>query len=68
METLTKYLAPQEVAEMIPGMTVANLAQLRFKGQGPRFMKPSARVVVYDREDVIAWLESTKRSGTAEVV
>ena len=29
-------LSPKQVAEMIPGMTVNNLAQLRFKGTGPR--------------------------------
>lgn len=48
-------------------MTVTNLAQLRFKGVGPRYMKPSQKVVVYDWRDCVAWLESTKRDGTAEV-
>lgn len=62
----TAYLSPKEVAERIPGMTVSNLAQLRFKGQGPRYMKPSAKVVVYDWADCVEWLESTKRDGTAE--
>lgn len=63
---VTQYLSPQEVADMIPGMTVGNLNQLRFKSQGPRYMKPSNRVVVYDRADVIEWLESTKRHGTVD--
>lgn len=60
-------LAPGEVCKLIPGMTTAKLAQLRFKGAGPRFMKPTAKTVVYDRDDVILWLRSTSRTGTAEV-
>ncbi|MHA3723473.1 helix-turn-helix transcriptional regulator [Leucobacter sp. HY1910] len=64
---LANYKSPQEIADRIPGMTVSNLAQLRFKGQGPKYMKPSPKVVIYDWADVVAWLESTKRDGTAEV-
>lgn len=66
MTTEVQYLSPKEVADRIPGMTVGNLAQLRFRGDGPRYMKPSAKVVVYDWRDCIAWLESTKRAGTSE--
>lgn len=62
--TTCNYMSPKEVAAMIPGMTVSNLAQLRFKGQGPKYMKPSPKICVYDRADVIEWLESTKRTGT----
>ncbi|MBK0420386.1 hypothetical protein JD276_15260 [Leucobacter sp. CSA1] len=61
---MPEYMSPDDVAEMIPGMTVTKLAQLRFKGQGPKYMKPSPKVCVYDRADVIEWLESTKRTGT----
>lgn len=59
---LPVYMSPKEVANMIPGMTVSNLAQLRFKGQGPRYLKPSPKVCVYDRADVIAGL-SARKSG-----
>ena len=61
----SEFIGPEVVAERIPGMSTANLAQLRFKGVGPKFMKPSPRVVVYDWVDVIEWLESTKREGTS---
>lgn len=60
-------LGPDEVCAMIPGMTPAKLAQLRFKGEGPAYMKPTAKTVVYDREEVMSWLKSTARTGTAEV-
>ena len=67
MLTAQEYMSPKEVAEMIPGMTVGILAQLRFKGRGPRYMKPSAKVCVYEKRDIIEWLESTKRTSTVEV-
>ncbi len=65
--TAMVLLGPEEVCEMIPGMTTAKLAQLRFKGEGPAYMKPTAKTVVYDRDEVMAWLRSTSRTGTAEV-
>lgn len=51
------YLSPDQAAALIPGMTRGNLAQLRYAGTGPRFLKPTPRVVVYRRADVIEWLE-----------
>jgi predicted DNA-binding transcriptional regulator AlpA len=60
-------LDQNDVADMIPGMTPAKLAQLRFKGQGPRYFKPTPKTVVYDESDVLEWLETTAHTGTAEV-
>lgn len=59
-------LSPEQVCEMVPGMTKGNLAQLRFKGIGPKYLKPSPRTVVYRESDIIEWLESSERTGTAE--
>lgn len=61
---MEKLLSPQDVCDLIPGMTVPGLAQLRFRGQGPRFIKPSARKVVYRLSDVEAWLEANERTST----
>jgi len=47
-------------------MTRNNLAQLRFKGQGPRYFKPTPRTVLYTEADVVEWIESSARTGTAE--
>ncbi|WP_336647570.1 helix-turn-helix transcriptional regulator [Microbacterium sp. MMO-10] len=60
-----EYITPEQVCEIIPGMTRNNLAQLRHKGTGPKYLKPTPRVIVYRRSDVIAWLEASERSGTA---
>lgn len=59
------YLTPKQAADIIPGMTTTNLAQLRFTGKGPKFLKPTARTVVYREADVIEWLEASERISTA---
>ncbi len=61
-----KYLSPKEAAESIPGLTIAKLSQLRFTASGPRYYKPTPKTVVYAEDDLITWLESTARTGTAE--
>lgn len=65
---MEKYLTPDQVCGLIPGMTKSNLGQLRFTGKGPVFLKPSPRVVVYRERDVIAWLEASERTSTAKAV
>jgi hypothetical protein len=63
-----RYLSPDQVCELIPGMTRNNLAQLRFKGLGPRFFKPTPRTVLYSESDCRAWIEASARSSTADDV
>lgn len=62
-----KYLTPQQVHERWPFLTTSNLAQLRFTGKGPKFLKPTMRTVVYRERDIIEWLEASERMSTAEV-
>ncbi|MEL5990748.1 helix-turn-helix transcriptional regulator [Microbacterium phosphatis] len=64
---MEEYLSADEVTGLIPGMTKSNLAQLRFKGQGPKFLRPTPRTIVYRRTDVIAWLEASERTSTADL-
>ncbi|MDQ1217187.1 helix-turn-helix transcriptional regulator [Microbacterium arborescens] len=64
---MDEYLTPKQAADLVPGMTTNNLAQLRFTGKGPKFLKPTPRTVVYRRSDVIAWLEASERTSTAAV-
>jgi len=58
------YMSPAEVCALVPGMTENNLAQLRFSGKGPRFLKPTPRKVLYREADIIAWLEGSERTIT----
>jgi hypothetical protein len=62
---MTQYLSPDQVCEMIPGMTKGALAQLRFTGSGPRYRKPTPRKVVYLESEVVEWVEGSARTGTA---
>lgn len=59
-----KYLSPDDVVAMLPGISRAQLAQLRYRGDGPPFRKPTERTVLYERDEVIAWVESTTRAAT----
>jgi hypothetical protein len=61
------YLTIQQVTELVPGITKAGLAQRRFQGLPPVYLKPTPKKVLYRREDILAWVESTERTGTAEV-
>ena len=62
------YLSPEQVCELIPGMTKGNLAQLRTAGGGPASQKPTERVVVYRRSVVLAWVESRTYTRTDQPV
>lgn len=51
-----ELLGPDEVATYL-GTTAAALAQMRYRGVGPRFIKLGARSVRYRASDVDLWLE-----------
>jgi len=61
-----RYLSPEEVCELVPGLTKATLAQRRYRGLAPKFLKPSPRLVLYRENDVIAWIEGSEQSGTVD--
>lgn len=56
-----EYIHAEEVKEMT-GLTVAALSQLRYRGIGPRFYKPTPRTVLYKRSEVIAWIEASAQT------
>lgn len=55
---------PPEVAEYL-GCSVGQLAQLRYHGTGPVFVKPSGNRIRYRWEDVEAWVESRRYAQTS---
>lgn len=61
---MEKYLSPEEVCEAIPGMTTATLAAMRFRGDGPAFVKPSPRKVVYRESALEEYMKSRERTST----
>lgn len=56
-----RFLSPEMVCELVPGMTKAILSDLREKGRGAPFCKPSLRTVIYLESDVVAWVLSSRR-------
>lgn len=61
-----EYIHAEEVKQ-ITGLTVAALSQLRYRGIGPRFYKPTARTVLYKRSEVIAWIEASAQAQAGSV-
>jgi predicted DNA-binding transcriptional regulator AlpA len=58
------FIRPAVVGE-ITGMSLAALAQMRTRGRGPQFYKPTERTVLYKRSEILAWLEASAQSRTA---
>lgn len=54
------YLSPEQVCELLPGVTIDILTNLRKRRTGPRYFKPTGergKVVLYLESDVRAWVE-----------
>lgn len=54
-----KLITPKDVCDLIPGMSESRLAQLRYLGKGPKFYKPTPRLVLYKESDVQEWVEQS---------
>lgn len=61
------FVSPLQVSEGT-GLSVEHLAQLRFTGRGPKFYKPTPRKVFYRMSEVLAWIQESERTSTAEVL
>jgi predicted DNA-binding transcriptional regulator AlpA len=63
----TDYLSPDQVCELLPGISKSTLSQWRYLGMGPRYRK-LGKTVVYVRSEVIDWVEASARTSTAEAL
>lgn len=59
-----KYLSPDQVCDLIPGMTRQLLAAMRWRGDGPSFVKPSPRKIVYSISSIEEYMRSKERTRT----
>lgn len=63
---------PDQLTMTIPEAAVytqlneGQLAQLRYLGTGPKFMKPSPRTVLYTKGDLDEWLHNSVQTSTAK--
>lgn len=60
-----RFYSPKEVCERWPGMTVQTLAQLRFRGTGPRWVALSPKKLVYAESALVEYEKSQERTTTA---
>jgi hypothetical protein len=58
-------LTPEEAGAQL-GLTPGALAQLRYIGGGPRFIKLTAKAVRYRQSDLDAWIAERSHSSTRE--
>lgn len=65
---MEKYLSPSEVCELIPGMTVALLSQMRFRGDSIPYVRVSPRKIVYRLSAVEEYLAAREQTSTRENV
>lgn len=61
--TLTPWLDRKGAAEYL-GITVDTLAQMAHRGTGPKYAKPSERIVRYHRDELDRWLDASSRTST----
>lgn len=66
MVTRDELATVDEVAEWLR-TTKPQLANWRYRGNGPRFVKVGSRVL-YRRSDVTAWLDENTKTRTDEPV
>lgn len=56
---------PDELADHL-GTSLGNLAQMRYRGIGPKFIKIGGKAVRYRQSDIDAWLAAQTRQQTGE--
>ena len=54
-------MTPEEVSAYT-GVSVQALAMLRYRGKGPKCLRPSQRVIRYRKHDVDTWVNGQEES------
>lgn len=60
--TIPEMLTDKQVGDIVH-MKPSSLAQMRYKGTGPKFVKLGSRVL-YRRDDVIEWINANVHTIT----
>lgn len=56
------WLSPAQVCEQVPGVTERILEDLRGRGRGPRYFKPTPKTVIYEQSDIDTWVKDSEVS------
>lgn len=62
---MTKHMRAAQAAEYVQ-LSPATLAKMRLRGDGPKFIKAGARVVLYAQDELDRWLSDRTRRSTSE--
>ena len=65
MQVVSRKLRAPEAASYL-GLSPSTLAKMRLRGDGPVYAKAGSRVVVYDLNDLNAWLAARRRRNTSD--
>ena len=65
MVMANQLLTPAQAGAQL-GLTTGALAQLRYLGTGPRFIKLTAKAVRYHQSDLDAWVARKSRTCTRD--
>lgn len=66
-ETPKPVLRTETQASKYLGFSVRTLQKWRTTGNGPQFVRASARAIRYHQADLDRWIEERRRSSTSEV-
>ena len=66
IDRMTDLMTEADVADLTK-VARATLANYRHTGRGPAFFKFSAKRIMYDRADVIAWMQAHRHTSTASL-
>lgn len=61
-QMMERLVTPEDLAELL-SVTTGQLAQMRYLGTGPKYVKVGTRVR-YSLSDVRAWLDAQRRART----
>ena len=64
MDIQRKLRAPE--AAVYLGLSASTLAKMRLRGDGPPYLKAGKRIVLYDTQDLEAWLATRRRMSTSD--
>jgi predicted DNA-binding transcriptional regulator AlpA len=65
MNNSNRRLRAPEAAEYVR-LSASTLAKMRLRGDGPRYSKAGPRIVIYQEDDLDAWLRDRVRRSTSQ--
>ena len=65
VKSMDRLLTAEQVAELL-GLTKRCLANWRYRGGGPKYLKIGHKTVRYRYSDLMRWLEDRKFSNSSE--